>query len=457
MFFGLDHTSIPMRFLITPNFANRYDQRMVHGLMKGLREIGHEGTALASPLPGEVMVALATRIDADVVLQVNRFRPAEPALPDRIRHIAWFQDVFPDTGEDAYQSARQGDIVYALGDAEVLGLDAKLPCYVGSLVTGVEPELLDLPRTRPRSRVDFSLCGFIPAPLGFGPNITADLVWYVNDLLDRMPPLRNSWAWRQLRARMISRIVPYGYIPYALATALRAVTEALYHPLCGELDIGMLSAAMYSEAHSFARPKSKLTTKGRHWSRRGRLGRILAPYRTTAVDRNTAIDNFISYLAREYPRLLDRVALIRGALDVSKSLELYGPGWDQHEQFRTYHKGIVADPAGLLPIFQRSRINLANNTHGLGLHSRTLECMAVGGFIFTHRSPHDDKPGGMLTSFEPDVHYGAYTPENFQAEASRWLMDEEGRAKVGAQAAAIIRGKHLWKHRAQQIIDDLKR
>ena len=155
--------------------------------------------------------------------------------------------------------------------------------------------------------------------------------------------------------------------------------------------------------------------------------------------------------------MLERAALVRATLKLSRSLELYGTSWDKYSEFQAYYRGMVEDPYVLLSIFQRSRINLANNTHGLGLHSRTLECMAVGGFIFTHTSPHDDKPGGMLTSFDPDIHYGVYTPETFQENAKRWLKDASGRKRAGELAAMVIREKHMWSHRAQQIVDDLKR
>ncbi|NVO04858.1 MAG: glycosyltransferase family 1 protein [Rhodoferax sp.] len=169
----------------------------------------------------------------------------------------------------------------------------------------------------------------------------------------------------------------------------------------------------------------------------------------------SAFEQSVNYFAREYPRFLDRKMLIQLALQVSRSLELYGPGWNMHPEFRPYTKGIIDTQIELLDVYSRTRITLANNTHGLGLHSRTLECMAVGGFVLTHKSPHDFKPGGMQTSFEPNVHYGVFTPDTFQQEAQRWLTDDVGRVKVGQRAAAIIRQKHCWHHRAQQILDDL--
>jgi hypothetical protein len=401
---------------------------MVGGLAAGFIELGYEAIALPSPMSAEKIGDIAEQVGADVVMQVNRFRPFDPPLPPHIRHIAWFQDVFPDTSHDLNATERHGDIVYALGDANVLGLNVELPCFLGSLVTGVDPRLVKDSRGAPSQPVDFSLCGYIPAPLVFEPSRKSQLAWYLNERVDRIPLIGDSWTVRQLRSRLLQRYLHRGYVPYPLATALREATTALYRPLRGELDIRVLS---------------------------GELRSAVEPYANLGT--NNGVERFINMLTYDYPRLLDRVALIRAALEVSQSLELYGPGWDKHEQFRAYHKGTVNDPYALLSIFRRSRINLANNTHGLGLHSRTLECMAVGGFVFMHRSPHDESPGGMLTAFEPDVHYGAYTPETFREQATRWLRDEAGRIKVGAQAAAIIREKHLWRHRAQQIVEDLKR
>jgi len=261
---------------------------------------------------------------------------------------------------------------------------------------------------------------------------------------------------RRARQRLLWPGTRGGYVPYALRHTLRAVVEALYRPLKGELDIESLSKALYEEAALFmgvrrSKPRQK------HWSRRGRLGMLLEPYRSLEPDDATPIDHFINFLSRDYPRLLDRVRLVREALSVSQLLELYGPGWESHEEFQPYYKGNINQPMTLLAAYRRTKINLANNTHGFGLHSRTLECMAVGGFILTHTSPHDTKPGGILTSFEPGVHFGRFTPENFQEEARRWLKNGSERLEAGARASAVVRAEHMWVHRAKQIVDDLRR
>ncbi len=446
-----------MRFLLVPNFSLPYDQRMVNGFAAGFREIGCEAIALSGPVPTESLASIVESTNANVVIQVNRFRPQEPPLPPQVRHIAWIQDVFPDTTDQPQVGEREGDVVYALGDAGVLGLKTNFPCFVGSLVTGVEPATLHREREiSGTTSVDFSMCGYIPPPLKFQPNIKSDLVWYFNDLIDRLPMLGRAWAFRHLRFQLLRRYISRSYIPHALATSLQETATATYQPLRGNLDIDTLSGVLRAASAAYVKIE-KRKSNTHHWSRRGRLGRILAPYRATGADTRTAVDGWINMLAREYPRLLDRVTLIGAALEVSPSLHLYGPGWKSHEAFRRYHKGVVNDPEALLSIYQNSRINLANNTHGLGLHSRTLECMAVGGFIFMHRSPHDEKPGGMLTAFEPGVHYGDYTPETLRDEARRWLRNETERSQVGKRAAVVIEASHLWRHRAQQIVDDLKK
>ena len=469
-----------MRFLIVPNYANPYDQRMVSGLATALCNIGHEAHALHAPLPDLELVRMCDTLDVDVVMQVNRVRPLDPALPPKVRHITWFQDVFPETMEDFLSGIRDSDIVYVLGDADVLGLKAKLPCQVGCLVTGVDEATLNFeyPRVLKKTdHIDFSLCGFIPPPFETTPSAKSDLLWYWDDLFSRVPIIGKLGVVQLLRRALFRKHVPIDYVPYAVLVALGDIAQGLYKPLRGELDIHFLSEAMRDHASLVTGPRPPHVNRRPAKHREGRIGMLLRPYGPSFGNRRIdvrsplvrlamlasrvrknedAIDQAISYFARDYPRLLDRVELVRRIMHVSKSLELYGPGWDKHEQFKPYHKGILHDQGDLLAVYQRTRVNLANNTHGLGLHSRTLECMAVGGFILTHASPHDAKPGGMHTSFEPGVHYGMFTPGNLEEEARRWLKDEARRIAAGRSAAAVIREKHLWRHRAQQILDDLK-
>ena len=442
-----------MRFLIAPNFALAYDQRMVRSLARALHHLGHEAKALSAPIEDFALADVCRAYDPDVVIRVNRFRPLDNPLPPKVRHIAWFQDVFPETLANIDERIAENDIVYVLGDPETLGFNVRLPCFVGTLLCGVDEtmrptEAVGLP-------IDASLCGYIPPPVYRNPRIALDLIWYY-----ALPVLKPFERIGFSPTSLITRIC--NIVPYALTTSLIGVVEANYQPLCGNLDIHRLTAAMNEIAATHfgykqpAGPPKVIKSR----LRRKIYANVMAPYigsNSEGLGRWGTLQRLMSYLARDYPRLLDRVALIEGILSVSNSLELYGPGWSEHPQFRQYYKGTLDSSADLANVFGRSRLNLANNTHGLGLHSRTLECMAVGGFIFTHSSPADGKPGGMRTAFEPDVHYGLFTPDTLEEDARRWLRDEAKRQQAGAKASAIVRQDHTWTKRAQQILADLRR
>lgn len=446
-----------IRFLIVPNYANHYDQRMVAGLAAALRAIGHEAHALQSPM-GEIEAApLCQQLDIDVLIQVNRFRPTYEPLPAKVRHVAWFQDIFPATPDASEFHA--GDIVYTLGDPGVLGLGVTPPCLVGTLLTGVDEAGLSTALSRQRTGlkkpIDFSLCGYIPPPTELRHNPRLDLLWHIQDRVRPLPLIGRSLPMRLFWQVFFRRI--RGHVPYAISSALRSAAECLYRPLCGELDIHALASAMRDIIAPILVQQTQIRRPRPSESRRGRLSLFLAPYEEITFGAQPEIDALINHFAREYPRLLDRRCLVQSALAVSDSIELYGEGWQKHPEFRPYYKGFLSVQNKLYDVYRRTRLNLANNTHGLGLHSRTLECMAVGGFIFTHASPNDRKPGGIETSFEPGVHYGVYTPETFADDARYWLANENARVQAGAKAAEIIREKHLWRHRAAQIVADLKR
>ena len=431
---------------------------MVEGLAAGFRALDHAAHALPSPINEGEAAAVCRQLDVDVLIQVNRFRPIYNPLPAKVRHVAWFQDIFPETTDIDVNRFHASDIVYALGDPGVLGLNMSLPCQVGTLLTGVDESNLSLqPNISQAKSVDFSLCGYIPPPNRISRSPRQDLIWYIKDTIRRTPLIGRPLPMRLFWRYVFKNLQDSNYVPYAISAALRGTVEALYEPLHGNLDIHELATAMrevVAPVLARSRRRSRSRPKG---PRRSRLGFIMAPYESVPFGVQPEVEFWINYFAREYPRLLDRRLLVQNALMISKNVQLYGDGWQNHDEFRPYNKGFIVAQRDLLDVYARSRLNLMNNTHGIGLHSRSLECMAVGGFIFTHGSPHDDRPGGLETSFEPGVHYGVYTVDTFPDDARRWLAASDARVDAGAKAADIVRQKHLWRHRAAQVIADLKR
>jgi hypothetical protein len=467
-----------LRILITPNVPHPYDQRMVKGLANGFNAIGHYAGAMSTPLSAVEIKQICESLSIDVVLQINRRRDPNVPLAPNVRHISWYQDVFPETLDGFAEVFHESDILYSLGDPDVLGLKVEMPCYVSSLFTGVDQSVLNFNRSIISKNLDFSLCGGLPPAVELKPNTRADLLWYMDTLTRRIPIIGNSKIFRVMRKLLFSRHVPIDFVSYSTLSSIAHIVESFYRPLRGELDIHMLTAAMLHQSMLFEdvlKEKPKIVSSRPN----SRLSMILKPHTLKYLGRSdlkarlvryfagqstffhnngmSPLQKAISYFSQSYPRIMDRKALIEATVQVSSDLEVYGPGLSEHEFTKPYFKGVIDTQNELLEVYCRSKINLSNNTHGLGLHSRTLECMAVGGFVFMHESPHDNKTGGMLTSFEPGVHYGSYTPENFSEEAARWLKDDRGRMRIGMQAESIVREKHRWHHRAQQIIDDLNR
>ncbi|MBL79127.1 MAG: hypothetical protein CMH70_03720 [Nitrosomonadaceae bacterium] len=465
------------RILITPSVAAPYDQRMVKWLADGFNSIGQYAGALSAPVSSTELNIICESQSIDVVLQVNRTRDLNEPLPKNVRFISWFQDVYPETIDGFSDKFCDSDILYSLGDPSVLGIKTEMPCFTSCLFTGVDPETLAFSRNNIEQDLDFSLCGSLPPPVNVIPDRKTDILWYVDDFIKQVPLLGKSRLIWVLRRLIFDQRLPVDYVPYSILVAMVQIVQAFYRPLRGELDIHMLAESMLNLAKLFGETEEFIPRNSN--IKDSRIARLIKPYshlylgrsdfkarlvrylaRESKIFKNSAVPPIyqaVSYFSQSYPRIMDRFALIDMISKVSKSIEMYGNGLSAHEFTHPYLKGVIENQEDLLRMYCKSKINLNNNTHGLGMHSRTLECMAVGGFIFMHESPYDNKPGGMHTEFEPDVHYGAYTPENIQEEAQRWLADDSGRIRAGKNAKTVIRERHCWHHRAQQIINDLNR
>jgi len=462
-----------LRILVVPNVAVPYDQRMVRSLADAFNSLGHYGVTYPTPLDGPDLAALCIEFAIDVVIQVNRTRDSEAPLPRNVRHISWFQDVYPYTMDGFAETFKEADILYALGDADVLGINVDVPCFVGSLFTGVDEYMLSYNAQTDKPAVDFSLCAGLPAPVRYEKSLKLDVLWHFDQAMRNVPLIGRSKSFWILRKLVFGKHLPVDYVPYPMMKDMENIVRGFYRSLRGELDIHQLSTAMSNQIALHQKAYRSLPKK-RKKKPNDTLNRILRNYSDHSggmrsrivrhlsgkgslhdIQKINPIDSALSYFSQTYPRIMDREDLVKMAAHVSPSLEIYGPGMDLYEFSKPYYEGLLTEIDDLLGVYQNSKINLSNNTHGLGLHSRTFECMAVAGFLLMHESPYDNTVGGMLSSFEPGVHFGSYTPQNFHDEASRWLKDDILRRQIGENARAVIREKHCWRHRAQQILTDL--
>lgn len=332
-----------------------------------------------------------------------------------------------------------------LNQAEVvLGVDIARPEYLASevrYITWVQ-DLISWPHGNKVPRVDTyeeqSRPGDIIYTLGDGRSVGIDETGphWRGSLADAVDPSLLNRPRKQpgLDLALCTYIPPptetlKGIEGYWSAVVRRLLRE-YYHPLRGELD----PLGMYEHMKKLLESE----TIGFDW-----------------VDHFKNRSQEVKWVIVQYSRMLDRLAVARQMLEVSRECEFRGGNWEHYPEFAEWVQPHTNDTEVLYNSFQRARINLHVNITGFGIHSRVLDCMAMGCFIMSHTTPRNC--AGQLTEcFEPDIHYGVFTPEDFKERARYWLDNQEAREKASAEAFKVVRSGHLWEHRAAKILKDLK-
>ncbi len=390
-----------MRFLLIPAFDKPYDLRMMIRFGQALCSEGHDAAVMMLEHRN------AKTINGfDIVIEVNRPRP--DFLNKRSLHVAWVQDV------DAHEKQLYGvncaphDLVYCQNEPEWMGLRYTGSHYAGILYTGVLEEWLHRPVASVQD-IDFGLCAFItyPLPAWDGPD---------QELM-------------RLCGAEVARIFQPCRGNYKINEAIKAMV-----PVFDEWNTRKYREFCANPANANVKIKSISTVREDLWQK-------FAP--------------MAGEIVKDVARLIDRQTIARLALSVSNKVRLRGFNWELHEEFKPYWAENTPDEELMFSDFRRIKINLHNNFSGFGLHSRVLECMAVGGFIGSHTTAEPEKAGRLRNDFEPDKHFCEFTPTNFADKTRAWLQDDAGRRRAIRECRRIITSKHLWKHRAQQIIKDL--
>jgi hypothetical protein len=403
------------KILIIPSLGNPYDVRMVQGLAEGFNSIGVSAKAKNKKISSEEILNECKDFKYNVVLKINEVRGSfEQELKD-IRVISWYQDIYCDTEEKLKMGLQANDILYTMGDRKVLGIVDDIKVKNEILLTAVAPDLLSLKNKHMNYYHDFSICGFIPKNVE-NESVRESIKRAIKVILLK---LVNKGIINIENQKLIKKIKNINN--NKIDSALRALVESNYHSLTGSLDINQIEKII---KNSFS-------------------------------NHEVLSEEKLNYYAQTYPRKIDRINLVNELLEFTTSIGLYGPNWDTYPILKKYHKGVITDRMNLMRVYQGTKINLANNTHGIGIHSRTLEVMAVGGFVATHESENDELTGGILDGFTPDRHFCYYRKGEIRQECQKWLEDNNRRIAAGESAREVVRDKHLWIHRAKKIIEDL--
>lgn len=430
-----------MKILLIPAHSSIYDYNMIFELSEALKLKGLECFPLRNPINNFTLKKLCETYNFDVVFQVNRFRPSKNILPKKIRHISWFQDVFPTTLKSNIDFLDQ-DILYTLGNKKLLGLEDFNKIKSFALYTGVNKKDLHKYSYLEKKYVkDFSLVGFIPTA-NFNIDISPKefLSNEISELIRNIPFISNIKSVRLLN-NYLTRI------NNRLINDLKSGIELNYLPLTGSLNIKNLEDIIFELLPYSKKYKEKLKM-----IQNEEQYKLFNP---GIFNFNLKLNQFINWLVIDYPRYLDRILLVELANKVSNSITLYGKGWEHYPEYTAYYKGIIHNKIDLYKNYRNTKINLSNNNHGIGLHSRNLECMGIGGFIMYHKTVHDDMEGTLLQDFEPNKHFGQFTVDNFEEQAKFWIKNTKKRELAGELARKVVLKKHLWEHRAQQILKDM--
>ncbi|MBX3305467.1 MAG: glycosyltransferase family 1 protein [Nitrospira sp.] len=440
------------KFLLVPSVDNPYDIRMLRSLGEELKGFGHE--CIVARSSEHAYVPLIDEAKIDVVLAVNKSRPKDYKTRHHARYVSWYQDVFLDTSGEV--NLHDDDILYTLGTPKQLGLRLETKKYMTKpFYTGVN----DTNRASKSSEVcDFSLCAGLPLdlpsqPSRFGQSRISHSVLFVLFQKLMLAAKKRNFFGLNYNQEIIKR--------------MKALTEQVYRPLEGSLDIYEIEKALRAEIVPFfdnARiaddilwfmirlvPKRCLKAVVGEES----LEKLYGYGSGSPNNFDAYFLGLLNWMSQTYPRIYERRLLIEAVAKVSDNIHIYGNCMDRHDFSSRYYKGTLHSEESLANVYANSRVNLGNNTHGLGLHSRNLAVMAAGGFLLHHRS-REKVPGSLESAFEEGVHYIGYNGlDNLKDVAKTYLDDSKRRHQIGTEAQKYVFQKHSWKHRASELLGDL--
>ena len=193
------------------------------------------------------------------------------------------------------------------------------------------------------------------------------------------------------------------------------LTESSYEPLSGNLDVKLIASSLNQRfKKNFKYLNSEL------------------------------FEEWLRFFSTDYPRFLDRLTLARLLSKYSFNYGLFGKDWRNIQEFESFSGGHISESNQLFEIYKRSKINLYNNTHGLGMHSKVFEIFASGGFMalpkYKKNSPFS--LSGINEGFNENEHFVTFTSETFEDFIHNWLFNTKKRIEIAKNAREIVLSEH---------------
>ncbi len=386
----------PKRMLVCGQRTTSYDETMLGKMSMAFMQEGIDVIMLPVLLPNHLLNSFCAYNKIDTIFEINRSRNQLPILPEDINHVAWIQDVVDESRLELDQSV----FVYFLTAPSILGYEnIQFNEQYRSLYTGVDEQEC---HKKSEAVSDFSIVGYIPAPLS-KPILASPMMKG-----RRWPTIGKTIERFLARYRPSNKKIVYGDMHYLRVQ--RLVMEVIVK------DFGISEQEPY------------------------------------------AFEDIIQVFYGNVVRAMDRAQVLDTLLELSSSIRIFGGSeWAMWPKYAPDYLGYLETPAQVYEAYRTTRVNIHNNPNGFGLHSRVFDCMGCSQMILVNESPYDTKPGGIQTEFEPWVDYVPYTIENLGELAAELLHDRARRELIGANAQKKILAAHTWRHRAAQVLADLKK
>ncbi|MBX7082682.1 MAG: glycosyltransferase [Nannocystaceae bacterium] len=386
----------PRRIAIFLPRDNDFYRALLPQMCRGFEACGVEASGVLRLLAPAELADYCASTRTEVVLEMNRARADVAGLPREVLHLSWVVDL----GGRAVDDFVGSDVTYLFSDAWLQHFTRGTP--MRWLPPGTCTH--DYP-ARPH-RGGFAL-GF----LGHIPN------------------------------------------PWSAAELARDVTGG-----AGACDFGTLLPAI----------ERLLRTAGdESLSVDGVLDRIDAVCRDRS-GHPLVLDPTLAYdITCRVIRHLNRTELTDGALAMHAQLSsqpwaarwrerwlaIWGtPNWSRWPAYAPHYRGWLDRPAAMGEAYADVAVVLHEGT---GMHFRSVDAMATGAVVAFRELDHETRKDGLHTVMHAGEHFVAFPLRDMQAALGELLSDRVRAQAIRDAAAAEVRARHGWQHRAAQILEDV--
>lgn len=379
-------------------------ESLLRQMQRGFEACGVECTGGLGYLGPEDMKRWCREHRPQVVLEMNRSRRDAEFLPSDVRHVVWLVDLAGQT-VDYFEGS---DITYFFGPSWASGYSRGGLCRC--LVPGTCP--VDYAPLAATPVAELGFVGHIPKPWT-DDELARDMTAQPGQLSfgDFLPPfeqaMREIWDPPPLPAWHVNRLTR--------RAVMDPCVDGQWFPITIAREV--VTKICSAELH-IADEKMRYDL----------LARVI--------------------------RHLNRGDLAEAMIRTGRDVSFFGPdNWTEWPQFAPHYRGWLSGPAAMRDAYAQTRFNFHE---GEGAHFRSMDILGSGNLLVFRGTNRDRAPGGLASMFEPGVHYISCRLDSLGETLAAANDNPDALAVMRREAAAEVKRRHTWQHRAEEILDDLQ-